>query len=181
MKHQTSYLDTVRSRLGWIWFIGAGLIFIVMIMQSLLGNYRTSTADLTQQAWSWLLPTLMPSVGLIVTVLSYSALDPNVSAFVVRKNFVTVATGFSIFYLFTVLITLAIQPIAAPSDPEKAIGLMHTSNLWLGPLQGVVASAIGVLFTSKEPDRQTIPAAGATPPSVVTSSSSPELQQPSSH
>lgn len=31
------------------------------------------------------------------------------------------------------------------------VELMHTSNLWLGPLQGLVASALGVLLVTKQP------------------------------
>jgi hypothetical protein len=50
-------------------------------------------------------------------------------------------------YEALVLLTLLIPPVAG-TDP---IALMHTSNLWLGPFQGVVASALGVLFVSTKP------------------------------
>ena len=142
-------LDNVRNRLAWIWIIGFCLIVVIMVVQSLLNVYKDSTADMTQEAWSWLLPTLMPSVGLIITVLTYTALDPLMTGSVVRKSFVPIAVGISIFYLVLVLLTILAQPISAHS-PKEAVAAMHTSNLWLGPIQGLVASAIGVLFASKE-------------------------------
>src|SRR3954447_9850431 len=41
------------------------------------------------------------------------------------------------------MLTILIQPFASKT-PAEAVGLMRTSNLWLGPLQGLVASALGV-------------------------------------
>ena len=143
--HELLPLDNVRTRLATVWLTGAGLIFVLLVVQSLLGRYE----DNTQEAWGWLLPSVMPSLGLIVTVLGYSALDPNFSKSVVRKSFVNVAVALSAVYLLLILLTILIQPIAAP-DATKALDLMRTSNLWLGPFQGLVASALGVLFVTKK-------------------------------
>jgi len=118
---------------------------MILVVQSLLHVY----GDLTQEAWGWFLPTLMPSLGLIVTVLTYTALNPLMTGSVVRKTFVSIAMGLSILYLATVILTILIQPFASKT-PAEAVELMRTSNLWLGPLQGLVASALGVLFVSKE-------------------------------
>jgi hypothetical protein len=142
-------LDNVRNRLAWIWIIGFGLIVTIMVIQSLLNVYKSPDGDLTQEAWSWLLPTLLPSVGLIITVLTYTALDPLMTGSVVRRSFVPIAIGVSIFYLLLVLLTILAQPFASHT-PKEAVAAMHTSNLWLGPIQGLVASAIGVLFASRD-------------------------------
>ena len=142
-------LDDVRNRLAWIWIIGFCLVVMIMVVESLLNVYKSPSADMTQEAWSWLLPTLMPSVGLIITVLTYTALDPTMTGSVVRRSFVPIAIGISIFYLLLVLLTILAQPFASHS-PKEAVAAMHTSNLWLGPIQGLVASAIGVLFASEE-------------------------------
>ena len=136
-------LDAVRNRLSGVWFTGAAMILGLMVVQSLLGKY----GDRTQDAWGWALPTLMPIVGMIVSVLGYSALDARVSRFQVRKSFFHIALWLSVIYLGLVLLTLLIQPVVG-TDP---IALMHTSNLWLGPFQGLVASALGVLFVSTKP------------------------------
>lgn len=136
-------LDGVRNRLAGLWFSGAVVIVGIVVVQSLLGKY----GERTQNAWEWLLPTIMPILGMIVSVLGYSALDATASRFAVRKSFYRIAICLSIFYQLLVLLTILIQPLVG-TDPLE---LMHTSSLWLGPIQGVVASALGVLFVSSKP------------------------------
>jgi hypothetical protein len=138
-------LDDVRIRLAWVWLVGAGSILILLVVQSLLHVY----GDLTQEAWGWFLPTMMPTFGMIITVLTYTALDPISSDSVVRGSFVQIAVSLSVIYLILVLLTILIQPFAAPSAADR-VSLMRVSNLWLGPVQGLVASALGVLFASKQ-------------------------------
>jgi heme A synthase len=138
-------LDGVRVQFARVWLVGAGVIFFIMVIQSLRGVY----ADKTQEAWGWFLPTVLPSLLLIMGVLTYTALDPNSTNTVVRKTFVPIARWLSIAYIFTVLLTILMQPLAG-GRAEDAIALMRTSNLWLGPFQGLVSSALGVLFVSKQ-------------------------------
>ncbi len=138
-------LDAVRVRLTVVWLIGGLSVLIILVVQSLLGAY----GSLTQEAWGWFLPTLMPTLGMIITVLTYTALDPLSSGSVVRRTFFWIAFSLSAVYLLLVSLTIFIQPFAA-SSPDERIALMRTSNLWLGPVQGLVASALGVLFVSKQ-------------------------------
>lgn len=138
-------LDTVRTKLAIVWLAGCGAILLIVIMQSLLGRF----GEKTQEAWGWLLPTIMPSLAMIVTVLGYTALEPQLSKFVVRRTFYRLAISLSLMYLLVVSLTILVQPFAG-KDP---IELMRISNLWLGPLQGLVASALGVLFVSKQQKR----------------------------
>jgi hypothetical protein len=132
----------VRTWLARTWIGGTSLIFIIVVFQSLLGRYGNQAQD----AWGWLLPTIMPTLGMIITVLGYTALDPLFSSAVVRRSFVQVSVWLSAVYLILILLTILIQPFAGAS----ALELMQRSNLWLGPFQGVVASALGVLFVSKQ-------------------------------
>jgi hypothetical protein len=138
-------LDNVRVRLAIVWLTGGCLVLVTLAIQSLLHAYGT----LTQEAWGWFLPTLTPTLGMIITVLGYTALDPLASGSVVRRAFFLIAFSLSVFYLALVSLTVFIQPFAS-STPEERISLMRTSNLWLGPVQGAVASALGVLFVSKQ-------------------------------
>jgi hypothetical protein len=141
----TLSLDAVRARLSAVWLVGTGIVFVLLVVQSLLGRYE----DKTQEAWGWLLPTIMPTLGLIVTVLGYTALDPIFSQAVVRRSFFRVAIWLSVMYLLLILLTIGVQPFVA-RDANAAVELMRTSQLWLGPFQGLVASALGVLFVSKK-------------------------------
>ena len=139
-------LDEVRTRLALLWLVSAGVIFLTLVLQSL----RLVYGDRTQEVWGWILPTLMPTLALIVTVLGYSALDPAMNRAVVRRAFFQVSFYLSVAYLVLTYITILMQPLAA-SDPVE---LMRMSNLWLGPFQGLVASALGVLFVSKREDKE---------------------------
>jgi hypothetical protein len=138
-------LERVRNRLAFGWLAASALIFVIVVLQSLLGKY----GDQVQDAWGWLLPTIMPTLGMIISVLGYTALDPSMLESVVRRSYFRLATGLSVLYLLLVLLTILIQPFAAQTA-SKSIELMQTSNLWLGPLQGLVASALGALFFSKQ-------------------------------
>lgn len=138
-------LDSVRTLLAIVWLIGGGAVLLILVVQSLLSAYGT----LTQEAWGWFLPTLMPTMGMIIAVLTYTALDPMTSGSVVRRSFFGIAMALSIAYLVLVSLTILIQPFVT-SSPDGRVGLMRTSNLWLGPVQGLVASALGVLFVSRQ-------------------------------
>jgi hypothetical protein len=137
-------LDQVRTKLGAVWLGGAGSIILVLVIQSLLGRYE----DKVQDVWGWVLPTIMPTLGMIVTVLGYTALDRNMSTAIVRKDFFQLSFWLSLFYLSLILLTVLVQPLVG-ATVEKAIQLMRQSNLWLGPFQGLVASSLGVLFVSR--------------------------------
>ena len=138
-----SSLDDVRTWLAAIWLGGCALILLIVVLQSLLGKFGGQTQD----AWGWLLPTIMPTLSMIIAVLGYTAMDPNRSESVVRKSFSRIATYLSTLYLVLILMTILVQPLTSVPPQE----LMNLSNLWLGPFQGLVASALGVLFVSKQP------------------------------
>jgi hypothetical protein len=134
-------LDIVRNRLAAVWMIATFILYFTVVLQSLLGRY----GDKTQEVWAWLLPTTMPTLSMVLSTLAYTALDPVRSALVARSTFFRIAFWLSTVYLCLVMLTIFIQPLVG-SDPLE---LMRTSNLWLAPCQGLVASAMGVLFASK--------------------------------
>jgi hypothetical protein len=152
-------LDRVRWRLAALWFAGALFILALVALQTLNGRY----GEHVQEAWAWLMPNIMPSLGAILAGLGYTALDPSRSTVRVQAGFYRLAAWLSAFYLALILLTILI----APTRPEGitgrgAVELMHTANLWLGPMQGLVATALGVLFASKKHDEaKAAPAGGA--------------------
>ncbi len=131
-----------RKRLATLWFIGAGLIFFVVLFQTFLGRY-TGGVD---AAWGWLLPTVMPTLSMIIGVLvSESFLtqqgDKVVDKFVYRLSFML-----SLSYLIVVALTIFMQPFSSLSP----LDLLKQSHLWLGPFQGLVAASLGAFFVSAE-------------------------------
>jgi cytochrome bd-type quinol oxidase subunit 2 len=135
-------LDTARSHLTAIWLIGGGLMFAILVLQSILGKYGGQM----QQAWSWFIPTIMPTLSLMLGVIGASALgqkDPRN----VRRDFYNIARWLSIAYLTVLALTILLEPFSPMKDPTE---LFTVSNYWLTPLQGLVVGVIGVLFTANQ-------------------------------
>ena len=132
------------SRSKWvlavIWLVGAGLILMLMVGQSLFDVYGART----EEAWSWYLPTVMPSLSLILGVLVADFRAEKAGPGSRRKSgpLLGLAVGVSIFYLAMVSLTLLVQPFLTTPPLE----LMQRSNLWLGPLQGLAAATLGAFF-----------------------------------
>lgn len=151
-KQRTIALDAARWRLAVIWFPSCGLIFLIIIAQSLGGAY----GEELQRAWSWALPNFLPTLALMLSVFAADALRPaNESETFVRYNFALLAMGLSLFYIAVLLLSLLAQPIfgshADATNPVLArLELLEISNLWLAPLQSLVVASIGVLFFLKE-------------------------------
>jgi hypothetical protein len=142
-------LETARLILGAVWLIPGMGIFVLVAAQSLLNVYQTRVGDV----WDWFLPTVVPTLSLVISVLAYSALSPDFSGAMVRKSFFYAAAFLSVVYLLLIAVTILSLPVSAATLDEK-IASLHGSNKWLGPLQGVVAAALGVFFTSKQSKTQ---------------------------
>lgn len=140
-----------------IWLGGAGLVFLILVVQSLVGRYGSQSED----AWAWYLPTVMPTLSLIIGVLASdfrtaatasatttaattTANDAKVLP-VSARGLLWLGMGLSIFYLVLVAVTILAQPFLQDVSP---IELMHRSNLWLGPLQGLTAGVLAAFFRS---------------------------------
>ena len=132
-----------RRRIATAWLLGSGLIYLLVLTQTLFGYYGSDA----EAAWSWILPITLPNLSLIIGVMVAGARkgqkgrNEQVSEFVYR-----LALGLTLFYLAVVLLTLLVQPIVDIEPPD----LMKQSNLWLAPLQGLVTAALGAFYISKE-------------------------------
>lgn len=128
-----------RRTLALIWMVGAGVLFLILILQTMFGKYQQP-----QEAFNWLMPTLLPTLTLIVGVFvaerSEGADEAEADSFKYR-----LALWLSVAYLLIVSLTIFIEPF---SDME-AEQLMKTSNLWLSPMQGLVAAVVGIFFIKK--------------------------------
>jgi hypothetical protein len=142
---RTFPLETARARLTAEWLLLAGLIFLVLIIQSVFGKYQNKA----QEVWTWALPSIMPTLTMIVSVLGVDAARAQAREVHVQKNFYTIAMVLSACYLLLILATILIEPFTS-FDP---LDLLKLSNLWLGPFQGLVASAVGFLFISRRSAR----------------------------
>ena len=134
-------LDQARIQLVSLWFGGAGLIFLILVIQSIAGKYEGEASDV----WGWALPGIMPTLSLILAVLGTGALKTSSKQVWVRSTFLSIAFWLSAGYLALILITILAEPLTK-YDP---IALYKLSSLWLAPLQGLVTASVGVVFFTK--------------------------------
>ena len=130
-----------KKRLAIVWCLGGGLLFLLLLSQTIFGHY----GDKVKDAWAWLLPTIVPSLSMIVSGVVISGPigkeleTKTVDRFAFRLSFVL-----SLFYLISVSLTIFLSPFSQIPPLE----LMKLSNLWLAPFQGLVSAALAAFFVS---------------------------------
>ena len=135
-------LPKAKKHLAVLWYLYGGVLFIIFFLQSLSGKYGTQVQD----AWSWFLPTILPSLTLITGVLVADALQANPVTRNIDRFIYTLTLAVSAIYLILVSLVIFLQPFFS-NDPFV---LMKSSNFGLAPFQGIVTACIGVFFTKKE-------------------------------
>lgn len=137
-------LSEVRTSITRIWLIGAGFSAIILIVASILRGQ----ADAAREVWSWFIPLVLPTIGLMVGVLGAAAMTDRDETFV-RSSFFNIAWWLSAAYLLVLSLTVLLEPFS----PLRGAELHGMTNYWMGPFQGLVVGALGYLFTSGENSR----------------------------
>lgn len=132
-------LSEARGVISKIWFCGSGLAGLVLVLLSILRGQ----ADVARETWSWFLPLVLPTLGLILGVLGAAALTSQREAYV-RRSYFDLAKYLSLAYFILMLLVIFMEPLS----PLKGTALYGVSNYWMGPFQGLVTAAIGYLFAS---------------------------------
>jgi len=141
----TNYVSVTncKKNLMKTWFIGAFIIFLLIIGQSIFGRYSERIAE----AWGWFLPTVMPTLSLMIGVSLAdrfgvsSKREKKIDPFMYK-----LALCLSFAYLSVVLATILLLPYS----PMPPLEHLDVSNLWLAPIQGLVAGALGAFFVKVE-------------------------------
>lgn len=144
-------MSVCKKRLTLVWFIGAGLVCLVVLVQTLLGHYGDKASD----AWGWLLPATMPTLSLIASVWTVDTLGKGAKIQSADGFVFWLAFGLSISYLFVLALTILLQPVVA-ATPEGYIGVLNRSSFLIGPFQGVVTASLGAFFLKKESGAATV-------------------------
>ena len=130
------------------WLCGGGLVFALLVLFSMTNKFGTNTQD----AWGWVLTAVMPNLSLIVGVLvsDMSVAAPKKIKWVDTAHY-RFSLGLSLVYLLAVLLTLLATSMPFVPDSHRGINMLRLSNLWLGPLQGLVSAALGVFYVRAQP------------------------------
>jgi hypothetical protein len=142
MTKQLVSSGTAKKVLASIWFGSGGVLFLVIFLQTLLGHYGEKVGD----AWSWFLPTIMPTGSLIIGVLVSDAFGKSEPRKTVNRFTFNLSLILTIVYLIAVSLVIFLGPLVNVSP----LDLMKSSNLGLGPLQGLVSACLGIFFIGKE-------------------------------
>lgn len=132
---------TARRRLAAVWLIPGGLFYALLAAGSIADRYAAATSDV----WSWAVPTLMPTLSLVIGVLVLKGKSPSTRKTVDRFAYI-LALGASLLYLGLVLATL-LAPIAIGLP---ILSVLERSNLWLAPFQGIATGCLGAFYARQE-------------------------------
>jgi hypothetical protein len=135
-------MDKSQKHLAILWFIGGGFLFFLLLLQTMRGVY----GDKAGEAWSWLLPTFMPTLLLIVGALVNKARLQNLKDTTVDRFMYIISFCLSIAYFIAVILTFVLSQFSAQSPLTQ----LKLSNLYLTPMQGVVTLALGAFFVSQK-------------------------------
>jgi hypothetical protein len=140
-------MNYAQQKLALVWFLGAAIPGLILLLQSLLGKY----SDSLQEVWGWFVPTVGPTLGLMIGTIGAGALSETagskMSERYVTRFFFRTALSLSAIYLLILTLTLLFEPFS-PS-PYKGIKLYNVANYWLAPVQSLVVAALSVLFGSQ--------------------------------
>jgi small-conductance mechanosensitive channel len=129
----------ILTLLWWIWGLS---LFALLAMISYQPAIFGEDAD---AAWQWFLPNITPTM-MLVGAVAYIKRGDRSAGIDARGPVFLISLIVSIFYL--VALTVAILSVFYSTDP---LGIMRKSGLWLGPLQGLTASFLGIFFTDSAP------------------------------
>jgi hypothetical protein len=127
-----------KKRLATLWLVGSAVIFFIILFQTFFDHYSGKA----EEAWSWFLPTVLPTLSLMIGALVTDALgggstEKRIDSFIFKLSFYL-----SIFYFVIVFLTVMMQPFVT----NAAVKFLKQSNLWLAPIQGLVAASLGAFF-----------------------------------
>lgn len=137
----TLTMGTARKRLALLWFTGAGVCFLVLLLISFFGR-KVDVAGL----WDWFLPAVVPNLSLIVGVLVYTQRQQAATNQRVEGFLYHLTLGLSLAYLALLLLPLVFFPLTGKTLPE----LLSVSRLWLAAVQGLVTAAMGAFFVRQD-------------------------------
>lgn len=141
MSNNRISLDLSQKRLATVWLSGAGLLIILLMLQTMRGIY----GDKPQEVWAWLLPTFMPTLLLIVGAIVKKARQDSGQEVTVDHFMYALSLYLSIAYFIMLFLTWFLSNFAV-----HQVDQLKLSNLWLSPTQGLVSLALGAFFVSQK-------------------------------
>ena len=134
-------MKAARQKLAIVWFSGAGLTFVALLMLATFGNSGHGAV-----LWDWFLPAVTPNLSLIVGVMfndlrSTAAKGESVDSYIYRLAFLL-----SLVYLLLLLIT----PLLSPFTDTSLETYLQNSKVPLALVQALATTALGAFYVQRE-------------------------------
>lgn len=130
-------LDRCQLALTGLWWIWGVLLILLL---AVLSAQDALFGDKVGAAWQWFMPNLMPSM-MLVGAAAYAKQKTTTVAETSIGPLFLIAMSISVVYLL--LLTISVVGAIFSQPP---LDWLTKSNYWLGPVQGLAASALGVFF-----------------------------------
>ena len=143
-------VKSARRTLTALWFIYSAIALMLLII-NVIGRFES---DEINKAFSWYLPSVVPTLSLIIGVLIQNTRQKSIDKLVDRLLYV-LAYSLTHFYFMLVFVTLFSEILAdilnpLNPNPPSLIDNMSKSHFYLGPCQGLVVACMGAFFVSKD-------------------------------
>jgi len=159
------WISDCQMRLAILWLLPSLILFGLMMVQTFFLRFDKPTV-----AWEWLIPTILPTISVIVGGIVHTASNPGTN-YAIDQNLYRLCLWLSWGYLGILVVTLFLAGPAAnaaaaavggtaSANPVTPMSWLETSKLWITPLQAPVGIVLGVFFASSRP---VPPAGGAAP------------------
>jgi hypothetical protein len=134
--------------LGSVWLIGFLIPFLLLTIQTIGGTkyLDENKVDRVGDVWAWFLPTVLPTLSLMIGVFIVDAANQSLRDKDVSPFIFVLAVVFSLVYLSVLSLMFILNHGDFVTDPAH----LKQSSLFLGPLQGLVSGLIGVFFVNKK-------------------------------
>lgn len=135
-----------KKRLLVTWLAGSALLAFMLMLLSMQeeGPYADKVGD----AWSWFLPNVIPTLSLMIGVAVKEFTSSEERPKTIDRFLYRLGVGLSVAYFTVMFSSITLQPWFSPNT--EPVAFLTQSNLWLGPMQGLVTLALGVFFGKAE-------------------------------
>ena len=135
-------MSKCKKRIATLWFIASGVLFIIFLLQTILGHYGKDT----NEAWSWLFPNILPTLSLMTSVFIIDVRSKGLKIEKVDRFVFNLTMTLSAVYLLVLLILILSQPFSSLQPLEH----LKKNSFPLGFFQGLVTATLGVFFVKTE-------------------------------
>lgn len=148
--------SSAQRTLALVWSIGFLLNFTLVVIVANGDNFKSTETV----AWSWFLPAIVPTLSLVLGSYFRNAFKP-VESKQVERFALRLTVILSSFYLLVLGMSFINAVLTPWFHPERSTQqllqmsqhLLQISAIYLSPLQGIVAIALGhFVVSAKEKD-----------------------------